>query len=130
MRRTAAKWRSAGVRGRFTAMRSAVLAIVGALIACQQSDVSREVGARCGSANECDERCLGPGTGYPDGFCTVACNNRDECPSDTTCADREGGVCLFECTTDTSCAFLGTGWRCASADLRGGGIKVMVCRGS
>ena len=111
-------------------MRSAVIAIVGALIACQHSDVSREVGARCDSSNECDERCLGPGTDYPSGFCTVACSTRDECPSDTTCADREGGVCLFECTNDNSCAFLGTGWRCASVDLRGGGIKVMVCRGS
>jgi hypothetical protein len=112
-------------------MRSAILAIVGVwLAACQQSDVSREVGARCTDSVECDERCLPPSADYPGGFCTVACNTRDECPSRTTCADREGGTCLFECTEDADCMFLGAGWRCASADLRGGGIQVKVCRGS
>jgi hypothetical protein len=111
-------------------MRSAIIAIVGALLAaCQHSDVSREVGARCDTAAECDERCLAS-TDYPGGFCTIPCNNRGECPGDTTCADREGGVCLFECSLDPECAFLGAGWRCTSADLRGGGIKVMVCRGT
>jgi len=112
-------------------MRSAVIAVVGALLAaCQHNDVSREVGARCDVSAECDERCLAPGADYPGGFCTTTCNSRGECPDDTTCADREGGVCLFECSSDLNCGFLGTGWRCTSADLRGGGIKVMVCRGS
>lgn len=118
-------------------MRSAVLAIAGfaglavlCVAACQSSDVSRSIGARCRSASECDDRCLPPGNDYPGGFCTIACESRAECPSATTCADREGGVCLYECTTDESCTFLGTGWRCGSANLRGGGIQVMVCRGT
>ena len=112
-------------------MRSALIAVVLVwLVACQQSDVSRQVGARCDNSVECDERCLPPNGDYPGGFCTTACNTRDECPSRTTCADREGGVCLFTCDQDDDCAFLGDGWRCASADLRGGGIKVSVCRGS
>lgn len=111
-------------------MRSAIIAVVGVwLVACQQGDVSRQVGARCDDSVECDERCLPPDEAYPGGFCTVACNTRGECPSRTTCADRAGGVCLFECTQDVDCMFLGDGWRCGSADLRGGGIKVMVCRG-
>ena len=111
-------------------MRSAIIAAVGLLAACQHSDVSREVGARCDSAAECDERCLGPNTDYPNGFCTISCNTRSECSGNTTCADREGGVCLFTCTGDPDCTFLGMGWKCVSADLHGGGIKVMVCRGS
>jgi hypothetical protein len=111
-------------------MRSAIIAIVGVLLAaCQHSDVSREVGARCNASSECDGRCLGPSSDYPGGFCTLACSDRSECPSDTTCADREGGVCLFACGADPECAFLGPGWKCQAADLRGGGIKVMVCRG-
>jgi hypothetical protein len=110
-------------------MRRAIIAMVGALLACQHSDVSREVGARCDVADDCDERCLPPSKDYPDGFCTITCNNRNECPGATTCADREGGVCLSECTKDPDCAFLGPAWRCTTADLRGGGIKVMVCRG-
>jgi hypothetical protein len=105
-------------------------AALGALVgACASSDVSREVGARCDGANDCDGQCLGPGADYPGGFCTISCNARADCPSDTTCADREGGVCLFTCTNDQSCAFLGAGWRCTTAELRGGGIEVMVCRG-
>jgi hypothetical protein len=111
-------------------MRSALVAIVGVMLAaCQHSDVSRAVGARCHGEAECDDRCLVPSGAYPDGFCTLACNSRGDCPSDTTCADREGGVCLFECSTDPECGFLGAGWLCQAADLRGGGIKVMVCRG-
>lgn len=111
-------------------MRSAIIAIVGLLAACQESDVSRAVGARCSVTSECDQRCLPPSTIYPDGFCTIACGDRTECPDHTTCADREGGVCLFECATDPDCQFLGTGWHCRAADLRGGGIRVMVCAGS
>lgn len=115
-------------------MRNAIIAIIAILgplpAACQHSDVSREVGARCDESAECDGRCLPPSADYPGGFCTVACNNRSECPSDTTCADRDGGVCLFACGGDPDCAFLGAGWRCTAEDLRGGGIKVMVCRGA
>jgi len=111
-------------------MRSAILAIVGLVAACQVSNVSRTIGARCDVKSECDDRCLAPSTDYPGGFCTTDCASRDECGDGTTCADREGGVCLYQCAGDLDCAFLGTGWRCTTADLRGGGIKVMVCRGS
>jgi hypothetical protein len=111
-------------------MRSATIAIAGALLAaCQDSDVSREIGARCTVSSECDQRCLPPGPDYPGGFCTILCSTRDDCSGRTTCADREGGVCLYTCIGDADCDFLGTGWRCGDADLRGGGIKVKVCRG-
>jgi hypothetical protein len=111
-------------------MRSAMIAVVGVwLVACQQGEVSRQVGARCDSSLECDQRCLPGDVDYPGGFCTIACNTRNECPNGTTCADRDGGVCLFECAQNADCMFLGPDWGCGSADLRGGGIKVMVCRG-
>lgn len=107
-----------------------LVAVLVAAAGCQDSDVSREVGARCDNALECDQRCLiGSGT-YPGGFCSISCDDRDDCPANTTCAERDGGVCLFECEADRNCTFLGAGWRCVEADLRGGGIKVMVCRGS
>ena len=111
-------------------MRSAIIAVAALLAACQSSDVSREVGARCDKSSECDDRCLSPSPGYPGGFCTLSCTVPDDCPGDTACADREGGVCLFTCSSDASCGFLGTGWRCDTADLRGAGIKVRVCRGN
>lgn len=112
-------------------MRSAILAAVASLTAaCQDSDVSRQVGARCDVDADCDERCLAPSSQAPGGFCTIACADRGECPGDTTCADRQGdGICLFTCASDTDCTFLGTGWGCTSVDLHGGGIKVQVCTG-
>lgn len=113
-------------------MRSAVIAIIAAMLFACQGDtaVTREVGARCDLSSECDERCLTPSATYPDGFCSISCNSRDECPDTTTCADRDGGVCLFECDENTDCNFLGVGWRCEAAPLRGGTTTVMVCRGN
>jgi hypothetical protein len=94
------------------------------------SDVSRTVGARCDASDECDDRCLPDGAGYPGGFCTLVCNDSAECPVRTECVDLEGGACLFSCGGDDACAFLGVGWRCAEESLReDGATKVMVCRG-
>ena len=110
-------------------MRTAIIAIIGAaLAACQSSDVSRALGARCDTQAECNERCL-TGSAYPGGFCTTFCATHDACPGGATCADREGGICLFECQRDSDCTFLGRGWGCKAVDLHGGGIKVMVCSG-
>jgi hypothetical protein len=112
-------------------MRIAVTgALVGALLAaCTSSDVSRRIGARCETSDDCDQRCLPSGIDYPGGFCSITCASKDDCPGDTTCGDVDGGVCLFECAADGQCAFLGADWKCTQVDLRGGGIKVNVCRG-
>lgn len=114
-------------------MRIAIVIALGALamLGCgASSDVSRAVGARCNSSTECDGRCLPPSDTFPDGFCTIVCNDPSECPSDTTCIDDEGGSCLFQCTDDASCAFLGAAWHCIERDVRGGsGGKAMVCHG-
>ena len=110
-------------------MRIAILAILAlALAACQHSDVSRELGARCVSASDCDQRCLSGGD-WPDGFCTIACETDNDCPSDAACLEEEGGVCAFSCVDDRSCAFLGPGYTCKERDARGGAGKRMVCRG-
>jgi hypothetical protein len=99
-----------------------------AVAACNDSPISRELGARCDVTADCAQRCLSPSTESPGGFCTTSCTTSADCPMDASCADRQGGVCLFTCTTDPQCAFLGTGWTCQSSDASGGG-KVMVCRG-
>jgi hypothetical protein len=110
-------------------MRSAFIATIGvALAACQSSNVSRDLGARCDTQADCNEFCAS-GSAYPGGFCTEFCAARGECPSGATCADRESGICLYECTKNTDCTFLGAGWGCKAIDLRGGGIKVMACSG-
>lgn len=99
--------------------------------ACGDDGVSRAVGARCDTERDCDERCLAPSTAYPDGFCSLSCESSDACPSDATCADVEGGVCLFSCVFPEDCAFLGPGWTCREQDLRvDPSRKVKVCLGA
>lgn len=106
-----------------------VLLALAALAACQSSDVSRELGARCDTSNDCDDRCLGPSGDWPDGFCTVRCETDNDCPNGGSCLEEEGGVCAFSCVTDVNCAFLGPGYTCKERDARGGAGKRMVCRG-
>lgn len=99
------------------------------ILGCQSSDVSREVGARCDTNAECNEKCLAPGGDWPGGFCTVLCDSDADCPDDTRCIEQDGGVCAFGCATDPNCAFLGSAYACKERDSHGGGVKVNVCRG-
>ena len=112
-------------------MRPAILmlALISAA-ACQSSDVSRELGARCDLSSECDERCLS-GADWPGGFCSVTCDSAADCGDGAACI-REGdsGVCAFTCTTDPGCAFLGQGYGCKERDVHNVDAKVMVCRGA
>jgi hypothetical protein len=108
--------------------RLSIILIIG-LVGCgSNSEVSRELGARCDSVDECDERCLSP-VDYPGGFCTTACEGDDDCPNGASCADVEGGVCLFACETGADCEFLGDGWSCETEDARLGDEEVLVCLG-
>jgi hypothetical protein len=109
-------------------MRIALLGI--ALAACQSSDVSRALGARCDLSSECDQECLAPSTAWPGGFCTTICDTDRDCPSDALCIEEHGGVCAFSCTADASCDFLVQSYTCQAIDRHGGGNKVMVCRGA
>lgn len=113
-------------------MRNAIfaLALLAAGPACQSSDVSRELGARCDHASECDERCLGPSTEFPGGFCTTSCDTDADCSVDAACVDEDGGaVCEFTCLTDSHCSFLGAGYTCMERDHHGLTDKANVCRG-
>ena len=110
-------------------MRIALITLL-ALAACQSSDVSRELGARCDKAADCDERCLGPSTDWPDGFCSTSCDSDSDCAFDAACIEESGGgVCAFTCVTDPGCVFLGAGYECHERDVHGLPAKVMVCRG-
>ncbi len=107
-------------------MRFALVLI--ALAACQSSDVSRSLGARCDLSSECDQKCE-TGGNWPGGFCTTICDTDASCPSDALCIEEDGGVCAFSCVADANCEFLGAGYTCQAFDRHGGGNKVMVCRG-
>jgi hypothetical protein len=105
-----------------------VLALAVAAGCGVSSPVSRELGARCDVAGDCDEVCLVPSDDDPGGLCTVACDGDDACPDRARCVDEEGGVCRYACDGDEDCAFLGEGWRCRERDGLGG-EEVTVCRG-
>lgn len=109
-----------------------VLLLVLALAGCQDTDVSRAVGARCDVSAECDDRCLAPSDDWPDGFCTLTCDVDDDCPDDTACiADSGGGVCAFRCAFDADCRFLGEAYACKERNANAETAPpVMVCRGT
>lgn len=109
-------------------MRRFVL-LLGVLAACQSSDVSRSLGARCDRSSECDDRCLSGGE-WPGGFCTLDCDSDSDCIEDSLCVDEGGGgVCEIHCNDDRGCLFLGAGYNCKERDTHPSGSKVMVCRG-
>ena len=93
-----------------------------ALAACQDSAVSRALGAECTSDHQCDDVCA-TGAEWPDGMCTLSCMTDADCPAAAACIKDQGGICAFRCTTDPSCAFLGPAYTCKQTD------QVMVCRG-
>jgi hypothetical protein len=98
------------------------------VLGCQSSDVSRRLGAACTMNSDCDSRCLGPGAGWPNGFCTVPCDTDAACGDNARCIAETGGVCAFPCAANADCTFLGAGYTCQQVDARSGG-KVMVCHG-
>jgi hypothetical protein len=106
-----------------------LLLLICVVAACQSSDVSRQVGARCDTNAECDVKCLAPDGNWPGGFCTVLCDSDANCPENTRCIDEQGGICAFTCDGDPACTFLGDGYTCKMVDSHGGGVKVNACRG-
>jgi hypothetical protein len=106
-----------------------VLVVLLALAACQSSDVSRSIGARCDLNSECDEKCLGPAGDWPGGFCTISCDSDDDCGDGAACLAEQGGVCAFRCGSDPDCTFLGA-YTCKDVDaIAGSGAKVKACHG-
>ena len=107
-----------------------MIVLILALAACQSSDVSRTLGARCDLNSDCAQICLMPSTDWPGGFCTTTCDSDASCDGNAHCVDDTltTGMCAFACTTDADCAFLGQ-YTCQARDRHNGGNKVMVCRG-
>jgi hypothetical protein len=102
--------------------------VIGLMAACQSSDVSRDVGARCDTNADCNQKCEVPSANWPDGFCTLLCDTDANCPENTVCIDEDGGICAFTCAADPDCTFLGA-YSCKQRDSHGGGVKVNACRG-
>ena len=119
------------MRALLAALPALVLLLAVAASGCGvDSEVSRELGARCDGLDDCSDRCL-TGEGFPGGLCSRSCDRDDDCPTGASCVELQGGVCLYACRDDVGCEFLGDGWACQLEPERGGqeGSEVLVCLG-
>ena len=108
----------------------ACIALTWALVACQSSDVSRALGARCTQNTDCAQKCLGPSVDWPGGFCTTACDNDSDCGNGAHCIATDGGICAFACAgANSDCSFLDGNYVCVPVDPQSGALKVSVCLG-
>jgi hypothetical protein len=93
------------------------------------SGTSTLVGGPCMNGSDCDEGLCQMGAQYPGGVCTISCGNTGQCPSNSTCAELDGGwVCLVNCQATEECR---TQWTCEAvveAGTNGGSVK-SVCIG-
>jgi hypothetical protein len=60
------------------------------------------VGGSCDKDRDCEYECS-KGGDFPDGTCTIGCDEDRECPGGTYCVDKDGGVCLLACGVDEDC---------------------------
>ena len=87
------------------------------------------VGGPCMNGSDCDEGLCQMGNLYPGGMCTLSCGNSGQCPSNSTCAELEGGwVCMVNCVETAECR---TQWSCEPVIVAGtnGGSMATVCIG-
>jgi len=84
------------------------------------------VGAPCESSPDCGPElgCIGPGMGYPNGYCMASCNTDADCPQGSTwssscCPTSISGtaqpVCTRDCLVDGDCREA-EGYVCKSID--------------
>ena len=111
-------------------MRLFVLTSLVLLVGCgghDAGDIDPIIGASCASDRDCDTRCYIDPADFPGGFCSLPCETDNDCPSDTYCMEKAGGMCLFACP-EFDCSRLGAGWRCRDKTRESGGT-VSVCIG-
>ena len=89
------------------------------------STVGPLVGGPCTDILDCVSGAFcAEGGDFPDGTCTVPCDDHNECPGPSLCVDREGGACLLACYRDADCRH---GYKCKNVRDRARGSDSRVC---
>jgi hypothetical protein len=81
------------------------------------------VGGPCAGASDCEFRCE-MGGDFPQGTCVKPCNTDNDCPDNSFCINREGGICLLGCREPSDCR---GGYNCEGQENRGHGGDSLVC---
>ncbi len=91
------------------------------------SNVGEVVGGPCEGNNQCspDSICV-EGESFPDGTCTIECNDHADCPDQTACVEEGegGGLCLLLCNSDSDCR---EDYDCEDVDNASGDGESYVC---
>ncbi len=100
--------------------------LCGALGGCAVD--TRAVGAPCMEELDCaaGSICV-RGSRFPDGVCTVICDDEFACRAGGSCVDLNGGVCLLPCDSDADCDR--PGYTCQEVSARRESGTLPVCVG-
>ena len=75
--------------------------------------------ADCAPGARCEE-----GGDFPQGLCTLPCDQSFDCPAGTACIDKEDGICMILCRSDFDCR---GGYDCESKDVKDAPGEARVC---
>lgn len=105
----------------------ALVALTAAALSCGDDDFAPYsiVGGACRFDGDCapGARCERGGD-FPDGTCTLPCNNHLDCVEGTACIDTQGGICLVSCAYDSYCRLE---YKCKDKKDRDGRGSSLVC---
>jgi hypothetical protein len=84
------------------------------------------VGGPCADSSECADGSTCIDDNYPNGTCTVACDEDADCPEGSLCISSDGGVCLLPCDSKDDCR---EGYECEGKSKENGDGESKVCNG-
>ena len=91
--------------------------------------VEGDIGAPCGTMDDCESFCLSEMDGFRDGYCTAPCDADTACPTGSTCTPigRGMSICLADCDPGAMMRSCRAGYGCADSFMLPGPICLPGC---